>query len=181
LTDQSTGPKTTQYNIVYRNNVMWNCEYSFEYWNRPTNSESHAIYFTNNTCLNAGHSWGHFQRPDRNGRHLSFWRSTAPAHDVIIRDNIFCEATENAFYAPEWSRAQIDALFLDHNCWYQPAGQMILLKGKSYTMAQFASYQADWNKEPHSVCARPEFVDAAHQDFRLAPNSPFQGMGSTTQ
>ena len=35
LTNQNMGAVCQQYNIVYRYNVIWNCEYSFEYWNRP--------------------------------------------------------------------------------------------------------------------------------------------------
>ena len=54
---------------------------------------------------------------------------------------------------------------------------MILFKDASYTMAGFAKYQAEWHKEPHSICALPKFVDAAHHDFRLAPGSPGAGMG----
>jgi hypothetical protein len=126
LTDQSSGPKTQQYNIVYRDNVIWDSEYSFEYWNRPEDSETHDICFINNTCVNAGHGWGHTQRSDPSGRHLCFWNSPAPAHQIVIRDNIFFEASQNSFYAPGWSRAEINALVMDHNCWYQAEGKMIL-------------------------------------------------------
>jgi hypothetical protein len=181
LTNQSSGPNTPQYNITYRNNVIWNSEYSFEYWNRPRNSETHDVYFVHNTCVNAGHGWGHAQRPDPSGRHLSFYASPAPAHNIVIRDNIFFEATKNAFYAPGWSRAQIEALVMDHNCWYQAEGQMIHIDGESYMMGQFAKYQADWNKEPHSICVVPRFVNAAKHDFRQAAGSPSLGMGVDTQ
>ena len=181
LTDQSSGPKTQQYNIVYRDNVIWDSEYSFEYWNRPEDSETHDICFINNTCVNAGHGWGHTQRSDPSGRHLCFWNSPAPAHQIVIRDNIFFEASQNSFYAPGWSRAEINALVMDHNCWYQAEGKMILLKGASYTMAEFAKYQAEWTKEPHSICVIPKFVNAAHHDFRLAAESPCRGIGSAVK
>jgi len=173
LTHQSNGPRTKQYNITYRNNVIWNCEYSFEYWNRPEDSETHHIVFDNNTCINAGHGWGHTQRPDPSGRHLCFYTSPAQIRDFFIRNNVFHEAKRNAFYAPTWTREQIAALVMDHNCWFQAEGNMILLpKKQGYPMSRFGAYQADHHKEPHSLTARPGLLDAAKGDFRLAEGSP---------
>jgi hypothetical protein len=178
LTNQSGGPQTPEYNLIYRNNVIWNSEYSFEYWNRPEASETYNVQFINNTCVNAGHGWGHTQRPDPSGRHLCFYNSPARAHDIVVSNNIFFEAASHAFYAPGWTDEQIDALVMDHNCWYQAEGVMIDFKDSPYTMADFAKYQAERNKEPHSICADPLFVDPANLDFRLAPASPCLGAGS---
>jgi len=172
LTHQSNGPNTKQYNIVYRNNVIWNCEYSFEYWNRPNDSETHHIFFENNTCANAGHGWGHTQRPDPSGRHLCFYASPATHRDFYVRNNIFFEAKGNAFYAPSWSKTQIDALTMDANCWYQAEGIMIHFKDAKYTMARFPAYQTEWNKEPKSIVADPRWVDPEKRDFHLTSGSP---------
>ena len=106
LTNQSSGPKTPQHNITYRNNVIWNSEYSFEYWNRPEDSETHDIYFLHNTCVNAGYGWGHAQRPDPSGCHLRFYSSPARARNIVVCDNIFDGATGPAFYAPDWTRGR---------------------------------------------------------------------------
>jgi len=172
LTNQNNAPNVKQYNLRYRNNVIWNSEYSFEYWNRPENSETYDIYFENNTCVNAGHGWGHTQRADPSGRHLCFYGSPAQARDITIRNNIFFEAATNAFYAPTWSPEEVAALRIDHNCWYQRDGAMVLLKDTAYEMSRFAAYQEQWNKEPNSIVAEPSFVDAAAIDFRLAAGSP---------
>ncbi len=172
LTNQNGGAPLSENNITYRYNVIWNSEYSFEYWNGPATSDTHDIYFVNNTCLHAGHGWGHAQRPDPSGRHLCFYTSPAPARNIVIRNNIFYEATKNAFYAPAWPREAIDALCMDNNLWVQQTGTMISFKGKAYTMAEFAKYQADYAKEPHSLTVEPGFVDMAGHDFRLAPGSP---------
>jgi hypothetical protein len=172
LTNQSSGPVTPQYNIVYRNNVIWNSEYSFEYWNRPEASETYNVRFEHNTCFNAGSGWGHAQRPDPSGRHLCFYTSPARAHDIAIRDNVFCGALGNAFYAPTWTREAIDALDMDRNCWRQPEGDMISIAQQRYAMSAFAGYQKEFNKEPHSLAADPGVVDAANHDYRLRPDSP---------
>ena len=171
LTNQNSGPNVKQYNLTYRNNVIWNCEYSFEYWNRPESSQTYNVRFENNTCVNAGHGWGHSQRPDPSGRHLCFYTSPAAIRDVYVRNNVFFEAKSNAFYAPAWPRAAIDALRMDHNCWYQAAGTMIRLKDASYTMARFAAYQSEQAKEPRSIATQPALVDVDKRDFHLAKGS----------
>lgn len=172
LTNQSSGPDTPHYNITYRNNIIWNSEYSFEYWNRPEVSETHHIYFENNTCVNAGFGWGHTQRPDPSGRHLCFYESPARLHDFFIRNNLFIEAKTNAFYAPAWQADMLRALTLDHNVWVQTAGDMININKKTYAMAAFTTYQTEWNLDPHSVTTPPVFVAPERYDYHLAPDSP---------
>lgn len=80
--------------ITYRRNVIWNSEYSFEYWNRGPASRTRNIVFEHNTCVDAGQGWGHAQRPDPNGRHLMFYDNAAVTTNVVIRYNIFCNATD---------------------------------------------------------------------------------------
>ncbi|MGD0111393.1 MAG: hypothetical protein ABSD48_05975 [Armatimonadota bacterium] len=180
LTNQNNGPGVLQDSITYRNNVIWNSEYSFEYWNRPADSSrTKNIRFEHNTCVNAGSGWGHRQRPDPGGRHLCFYYSSAPAEGIVIRNNIFAGATDNAFYAPDYEPAQLAKLDIDHNLWLQSAGKMILLRDTSYDMAHFPDYQKELSLESHSVAAEPRFVDAAKRDYRLAPGSPGEGAGVT--
>lgn len=171
LTNQSSGPDTPHYNIAYRFNVIWNSEYSFEYWNRPEKSATHDICFDNNTCVNAGHGWGHAQRPDPSGRHLCFYTSPASIASFHIRNNIFYEALGNAFYAPSWTTEQVQALELDHNAWYQEQGDMIAIAGKSYPQGAFEQYRSEWAKEPHSLVAVPAFMAPDQRDFRLDAGS----------
>ena len=167
LTNQNNAPNIKQYNITYRQNLIWNCEYSFEYWNRPDNSLTYNIHFENNTCVKAGYGWGHNQRPDPSGRHLCFYSSPAVAHDIYIRNNIFFEALGNGFYAPTWPADAINRLSMDHNCWYQSSGTMFLLQSQDFTMNQFVSYQTTLNKEIHSIAQDPLMVDITKYDFRI--------------
>jgi len=172
LTNQSNGPSTVERNITYCNNIIWNCEYSFEYWNRGTQSLTQNVRFEHNTCINAGHGWGHTQRPDASGRHLCFYIADAQLRGIYIRNNIFYEAKNNAFCAPGWTPEQIDALVMDHNLWYQAEGVMINLKDAPYTMAEFPRYQEERGKEPHSIVAIPGLVGPEDLDLRLSPDSP---------
>lgn len=172
LTNQNAGSVAQEYNLTYRNNIIWNSEYSFEYWNAPAASETYNVRFINNTCLNAGHGWGHAQRPDPSGRHLCFYSSPAQARDIVIANNVFYEATKNAFYAPGWSVEAVAALQMDHNLWYQQEGVMISVCGLSYALADFGKYQAEQAKEAHSLTGDPRLVAPGKGDYRPAPGSP---------
>ena len=200
LTNQSTGKVVQQVNITYRHNIIWNSEYSFEYWSHPAASQTHHITFEHNTCVGAGFGWSHAQRPDPNGRQICFYTNDAETRDFVIRDNIFCGAATVAFDAPGWNMKQMSdqsIIRLDHNCWFQPEGTMIRINrgrpggaefrpgelaertsGKAYTQGRFADYQRDTGQEARSVAADPRFVDPAQQDFRLRPDSPCAGIGA---
>jgi len=172
LTNQSLGAPCVQRNIVYRSNIIWNCEYSFEYWNRPEASLTENIVFEHNTCVDAGHGWGHTQRPDPSGRHLCFYDTSARMEGLTMRNNVFCEARSNAFFAPGYTKEQRLALVMDGNLWAQAEGNMILFADARYSQPEFARYQAEQGLEPHSLVGDPLFVDPAGRDFHLSPGSP---------
>jgi hypothetical protein len=159
----------SQVNLTYRHNVIWNCEYSFEYWNRGPESQTRNVRFEHNTCVNAGFGWGHAQRPDRNGRHLMFGSNPARTSEFYVRNNIFCGATESG---PRISNDWTAGLTMDHNCWFQPAGAPLLLLHTTFTAAQFADYQKQYGLDAHSIVADPKFVAPGKLDFRLADDSP---------
>lgn len=171
LTNQGSDTNT-QANITYRNNIIWNCEYSFEYWNRPESSITRNIVFENNTCVNAGHGWGHAQRPDPRGRHLMFYQNPAKTSSFFIRNNIFYQASLDTESCIELGNDWASALILDHNCYYQPSGTMVRWLSDRFTMEQFADYQSRTGKDAGSITADPRFADLAGHDFRPAAGSP---------
>ncbi|MBR4834026.1 MAG: carbohydrate binding domain-containing protein [Thermoguttaceae bacterium] len=106
ITNQGSGVNVER-NIVYRNNLIWNCEYSFEYWNRGPESITENVEFVDNVCLNAGYGWGHVQRPDPNGRCVMFYANTAQTKNLVLRGNIFANATESLVRSDvEWTPEQ---------------------------------------------------------------------------
>ena len=167
-----------QRDIVYRDNVIWNSEYSFEYWNgkhpendktREQKSKTRDILFEHNTCFAAGRGWGHTQRPDPNGRHLMFYHNTAATQGVIVRDNIFCDATDSCLrMLNDWTAG----LVMDRNCWFQPKGELIWFLKSHFTADQFEDYRMQSGLDAHSIVADPQFRDARALDFRLAPAGP---------
>ncbi|HTQ63707.1 MAG TPA: right-handed parallel beta-helix repeat-containing protein [Puia sp.] len=179
VTDQNQGSIAIQSNITYKNNTIWNCEYSFEYWNRPDSSITKNIRFINNTCANAGHGWGHSQRPDPSGRHLCFFSNDARTSNIIIENNIFYEATQNCWYAAK-GVSQIKGLCVDYNCWYQQNGTMINFAGRQFNMGNFNLYRNELKFDAHSFVANPQFVDIDNSNFLLKPTSPCINAGDAS-
>ncbi len=167
LTNQGRGSDSKQVNITYHNNVIWNCEYSFEYWNNPETAETENIRFINNTCVNAGTVWSHAQRPDQNGSHLMFYSNTAATSGIEVKYNIFYNATEwGSRYSSGWKVLPE----MDYNLWFSGTGVMAYWFRER--IGPFEEYQKATDLDAHSRFADPEFVNAAGGDFRLGPNSP---------
>lgn len=175
LTNQGSGTNV-QENITYRNNVVWNSEYSFEYWNRGPASRTRDIVFEHNTCVDAGHGWGHDQRPDPNGRHLMFYNNSAATTNVVIRNNIFCNATDSLLRLSgrDWTAA----LVMDRNCWFQPRGLVLLWGRQTIGADEFAAFMHARGLGRHSLLTDPKFVDPAQRDYRLTPDSPARALGA---
>ncbi len=171
LTNQGRGPSSKQVNITYRNNVIWNAEYSFEYWNNPETAVTRNIRFVNNTCVNAGTVWSHAQRPNPNGSHLMFYTNTAATSGFEVKYNVFCGVTEwGSRYSAGWEKLPE----MDHNLWFSRRGVMVNWFGKQ--VRGFEEYRRTTGLDAHSVFADPQFVDAARGDYRLAPDSPARNL-----
>jgi hypothetical protein len=157
-----------QRNITYSKNIIWNCEYSFEYWNLPNASATVAIAFTGNVCLKAGSGWSHSQRPDPSGRELCFFKNRASITDFQVTNNSFIEAVGNVLYLHNvWNG--LDALVLDNNSFYQRTGTMISYTGHTYAMGQFTQYQADSGKDASSIS---QDLDAVKDHSRALVDPP---------
>jgi hypothetical protein len=170
LTNQGSGTNV-QENITYRHNVIWNSEYSFEYWNGDQTSKTRNIRFEHNTCVNAGFGWGHNQRPDPNGRHLMFYSNTAATEAVSVCDNIFCNATDSGLrlLGRDWTAA----LTMDRNDWFQSRGPILLWnKMQQIGPEQFDAFRRLHGIDAHSIVADPKFLAPDRNDYRLAPDSP---------
>ncbi len=175
LTNQGDGTNV-QENIIYRRNVIWNSEYSFEYWNRGPASQTRNIIFEHNTCVDAGYGWGHGQRPDRNGRHLMFYDNSAATTNVVIRYNIFSEATDSCMrlHGRDWT----GALRMNFNCWHQRQGPLVLWGTERVGREEFGGFMGAHGLESHSVVADPNFEGRAGGDYRLRAGSPARALKS---
>ena len=165
LTNQ--GRDDEEVNITYRDNVIWQAEYSFEYWNAKRTAN---ILFEHNTCVDAGGCWSHNQRPDPNGAHLMFYRNTADTANIVVRNNIFASSTEVCVRMENDWRA---GLAMQNNLYYQAEKPIFRWLGKTYfAVGEFARYQSELGMDKGSLFAAPQFADPAARDYRLKPGSP---------
>jgi len=171
----------SQYNITYRNNIIWDCHYSFEYWNRPENSTTDNIHFENNICVDAGYGWGNEQRPDPGGMHIILFANTAKTSNIFIRNNILCEAKSGILYVfNPWNG--LDDVLLDYNLYHQTVqeGFYVIVSYQDRSYILFSEYQVSTGKDKNSIYANPLFIDLFDLDFHYQPGSPAIDNGFNT-
>lgn len=174
--------KTAFRNIVIRNNLIRNCEFSLELWHHAPEGVFANFLFERNTCLDAGDVWSHEQRPDRNGTHLNSYSSPCAFTNVVFRENVFSRATHFVHRLDvDWSA---EATF-DRNLYHVPENAVFnhyafrrdgRSGGKKIRYGAgpeaFAAYQAGTNMDRNSVYGEPVFADPQNGDWRLKPGTP---------
>lgn len=193
LTNQTKDDPRWETDVVWRDNVIWQAEYSFEYWNHDARSFTGNILFEHNTCVDAGDCWSHAQRPNPNGAHLMFYDNAAPTTNFVVRNNLFVRTTDRAArFFNDWrvkDPAARDGLEMARNLYWIPANKIceyhvnarerrsddprIRREPGSWGAgaAEFARYQAEFGLDRDSVWGEPQFVDEAKRDYRLRPGS----------
>ncbi|MDO4583463.1 MAG: right-handed parallel beta-helix repeat-containing protein [Planctomycetia bacterium] len=156
ITNQGKGSPqhpSIQRNITYRNNLIWNSEYSFEYWNRDGITEN--IVFENNLCFDAGVVWSHAQRPNPNGAHMMFYNNGAPTKNFIVRNNVFCNSTEVCLRMDNDWRS---GLILENNVYWQDELPVIRFLVKNYySKEDWKKYQEETGMDKGSILKKVAF------------------------
>ncbi len=202
LTNQTKDSPAPETDVIWRDNVIWQAEYSFEYWNHDKNSYTANILFEHNTCIDAGGCWSHDQRPDPNGAHLMFYDNAAPTTNFVVRNNLFVRTTDRSTrFFNDWRvkhPAAHDGLVMTNNLYWIPenmiaqyhvnarekregrAGEAVCPEPCSWGAgeAEFRRYQREFGLDADSLYAEPQFVDAERHDYRLKPDSPGAGLGA---
>ena len=166
------GADDSETDVTWRDNVIWNSEYSYEYWNRGV---TRNILFEHNTCVDAGCGWAHAQRHNPNGAHLMYYFNRAATTNFVVRNNIFCRATE-------WTiRSGLDwryGLIHDNNLVYNEGNVPVLrwLEGKQRKLCTWSDYQA-LGFDKHGRLAEPRFRDPQKRDYRLCEDSAGRTLG----
>ena len=192
LTNQTKDSPKTETDVVWRDNVVWQAEYSFEYWNHDPRSFTGNIVLEHNTFVDAGYCWSHDQRPNPNGAHLMMYDNAAPTTNFVVRNNLFVRTTDRSTrFFNDWrvkNPAAKDGLEMSRNLYWMPEnlvceyhvngrerrqGLPIRLEPGKWGAgaAEFKRYQDEFKLDQDSVYGEPQFVDEAKRDYRLKPGS----------
>ena len=159
LTSQSSEKDTVQRNVVWRGNEVWNCEYSFEFWQQGEGASTENILVEKNVFRDAGKGWGHKVRWNPNAAHLMMYDTTAPSKNFMIRNNTFA-ASENC----------IMRLFND---W----GGALKMKGNLWISAGAPLCRYHGRPQKDLTYLYPDRLDKINDDNRAEIES--QGSGAT--
>lgn len=185
LTNQNHTRTVVQSNIVYRNNLIWNCGLaSFEVWNRPETSRTEEIYFIHNSSYNAGGGWGgnRSYREDPYAFHVALFGHVAQTEQVYIENNLFCSDTlfegleKQILFFDETFESHRESLMVDYNIWYQSINPLMVLTSNNGIIitlpAEIEAYRQGSGNDHHSLFSDPLLVDPSSGDFRLQDGSP---------
>jgi hypothetical protein len=168
------------YNIYIRNNVVYNCHYSLEFF--AYNNGARTIdnfYIENNTCAYAGSQWGYLQRSGTPvSSNLMMWGFAAPLTNFYIRNNVFYESKEVGVWW--WVASIANSVSFDYNCYYESSGNFACrgpIENPTYYTV-WANYLAaiGGGKESHGINSDPT-LDA---NYALIVGSPCIDVGVTT-
>jgi hypothetical protein len=209
VTHQGGKTRNIPERIYFRNNLFVDCGLVAYECREP----SQEVYFEHNTCINTGGGFSmQGEAPPRRsdpypqplGYHVWAWMidpHTQPGN-VYIRHNIFCQSYGPAICLSIDS-AEEQKFILDHNCYWQTTGNLLIQLGKgaenwdeamnawlttggtltdwsgrrTYLPSEFRRYQAECGQDQHSLVAKPLFVDEPSGDYRQRADSPCLDMG----
>ena len=157
------GSTNTSSNIHMYNNIVYECYYSYEWW-CVTGQTNTGIKFYNNTCFDSGNCWSFSQRPDKNNsRHVMIWALTGTVSDCGIYNNIFSKSANPAMRIDDnWSK-----IICNYNIFNVDTLGIINETDKIITLA---SWRTATGYDLNSIDANPLFVHEL--DFHLNTGSP---------
>ena len=149
-----------------RFNLISNCEYGYELFQRSINSIVGPLYIQNNTFANSGHGWSHDQRPDEvQGHDIRLAGLTGTVVGVYIRNNIFYNSADECIYTYD----NLSQYTIDYNLYYpngQPYGSILTTDYNT-----LAAWQTAIDNEENAVDGDPVFVTPI-TDLNLQVTSP---------
>src|SRR5437667_435957 len=116
-----------------------------------------------------------------------FWLDTDCANILVenilccdnLTDGIFVEASQflvtTTLSSPLWQKF-VDSLTSDGNLWWNPQ-KTVVFQVAAGTSLDFSGWKSATGRDANSLWVGPRFVDPAHDNFSLLPDSPLLGMG----
>ncbi len=141
-------------NVRFTDNIIYNCEQSFEIWSKGDIPGTGHINcrFENNVCINAGGGWSHSERPDRDKAvHLLMYSLLCPLTDISLKNNVFYMAKSALYYKAGNTYHIPDDYVSDNNFIYLMPGQNINAADIYVPVEEHNLFSKYFNREQNSV------------------------------
>jgi len=150
FTMQGSTP-TGWFDIVCRQNTIWNCNQAFEIWNATgVNSKYVNCFFEDNICINMGYGWSYDVRPDKNNAvALLLYGIRSNINDIKVRGNSFYNPRTALYYADDTLTNSSIVYQSDKNYIFLREGQKIHYQFNQ-TVEQSDSFAQSLNAEKNS-------------------------------
>ncbi|MBQ6615959.1 MAG: right-handed parallel beta-helix repeat-containing protein [Thermoguttaceae bacterium] len=109
-------------NMVWRGNVTWLCEQSYETWLSGKQTVVDGLVFENNVCYDSGFGWSHEQRPDKRGTPMLSYGFDVKSLKITYRNNKFCRAANTMLWFGN-NRVEEPGWDIDYNVYWQGASR----------------------------------------------------------
>ena len=140
-------------NMVWRGNVTWLCEQSYEISLSGKMTVVDGLVFENNVCYDSGFGWSHVQRPDKRGTPMLGYGLDVKRFSIKFYNNKFSRTvnsmlwlTTNRVEDPNWD--------IDYNVYWQdgenPQEQKLFRWKSAPNSVNFKDYQQRTGCDAHS-------------------------------
>lgn len=142
-------------NVVFKNNILYGNEQSFEIWTSECTATDGFIdncRFENNICIGAGKGWSHALRPDKSvGVHLLMYNLKSPKHKIDISNNVFYGAQCALYYIEGGNACDIPAEYhSDRNFIYLYEDTPVFCGKKMFYAKDITEFSGISNNETNS-------------------------------
>ncbi|MBR5710553.1 MAG: right-handed parallel beta-helix repeat-containing protein [Thermoguttaceae bacterium] len=140
-------------NMIWRGNVTWLCEQSYEISLSGKQTVVDGLVFENNVCYDSGFGWSHVQRPDKRGTPMLGYGLDVKRFSIKFYNNKFSRTvnsmlwlTTNRVEDPNWD--------IDYNVYWQdgenPQEQKLFRWKSAPNSVNFKDYQQRTGCDAHS-------------------------------
>jgi hypothetical protein len=159
-------------NHYYANNIIEDCAYGFEYFNKVTGSETSNIVFERNTIVDSGRNWARAQGGNA-GRTLRLAATISNTKGMVFTDNIFLNSDYREVYL--YSGYPSGSVRLNNNLYYKGAPNMFTWGSSTYS--DLAAFKSGTGQESRGIQTTDKgIIDA---DFRPKEGSVVCTMSSS--
>ena len=186
ITNQASANGAVQYNITYRNNIIWNSAGTcIGMWENGANSTMSNIYVYNNTCVSPN-GWAVNQRPSGNHQFSLVVGMTPPnfiGYNISFMNNEFVNIkgcnilAQGTYYSWKYT------LNMDYDDFLRDpslggVSNTVVCESSDGKYQKISRWAPAFPVETHGIEAQPAFANATTGDFHSITGSPIINAGA---